>query len=453
LLPVAALVIAACGCATTRKSASLGKCASQSTTEQLQQCKWIKLTPLSNVWTGFDDPDQKFSNLYTRVLINSRHTRVSGETEGKSAGGIPDEVTLYDYGDRGAFLRAFWGTHYSLNLTAYVSVGSFQATVPLVTIDHTSNRTDGEKFLRIVAHTAQSFPLVLLKGDGSNAIATVHFVVKATDTTQSSAAAAAIQAAQGIATALAPEASVVTTLSSQATKDKATALDKAINSVLARQLDEEQWLDNDVRRWGEGARVTFLIPPPDNEAAWGDSANFREVGAWTLSFEDPRPSVFSDIQICHTVKEKGAKGQSAAAEATGAKSKGTSEYCRDTVAKAAEAAQKEAESRPEQVLNFNLLNGTQSLGTIAAYLKQQSWWDQSMKTFNGLQKGQGPDDGDISQFCRSIKQTISAVGLNAIDGGIVVAAVRERGPLPAAVVKAMGLDSAKDCKYAGFPQT
>lgn len=401
------------------------------------KCPYLQLTPLSTVWTGFDNPNQTYSNLYTRVIINSLATRAAGSTgdarsdlsgsRGQSTADGSEQV--YDYRDRGPFLRTFWGIHNSLNLTAYVSVGTFQATVPLVTIDHTSNHSDGEKFVHIVAHTAQNFPLLLLKGDGSNAMATVHFVVKGTDTTQSSAAAAAIEAAQGVATVLAPESAVLTTLSSQSTKDKATALDKAINSVLSRQLDEEQWLDNDVRRWARGAKVTFFIPPSGNESAWSDSQNFQTVGSWMVKFESPRPSVFSDIQIC--VDDKGGN------------------YCRNSVREAADLAQQEAATRPQQVLNFSLLSGGQSLGTVAAYLKQQSWWDTSMKTFNALKDNEAPKKASVTEFCRSIKQSVVAVGLNTIDAGIVIAAIRDGLTLPATVTAAMkSTDSGEDCQYA-----
>ena len=44
------------------------------------------------------------------------------------------------------------------------------------------------RFTRIVSHTVQNFPLILLKEDGSNSTATVRFIVKATDTTQTTAA-------------------------------------------------------------------------------------------------------------------------------------------------------------------------------------------------------------------------------------------------------------------------
>jgi hypothetical protein len=406
---------------------------------------WIQMTPLTYIWTGFNDPNEGYSNLYTRILINSRGTRGRGGDSGAT-----DAQTLppYDYHDRGVLRRALWGKHYSINLTAYVTVGTYQATVPLVTIDHVSNRTDGERFQRVVAHTVQNFPLMLIKGDGSNAIATVRVVVKASDQTQSSVAAAAIQAAEGVAKAVSPESAVVTTLSAQSSKDKANALDAAINTLMSKQLDEEQLIDNDVRRWAEGARVEFHIPPPDNETTWNDSSNFATVGIWNITFEDPRPSIFADVQLCHTpaTNEPLAVPAVPAVPAAPANPKAGLGYCRSSVAEAADQAQKDAAARAEQVLAYNLVNGTQSLGSVNSYLKQQAWWETSMKTFNGLAKGTAPKADDVSSFCRSIKDTVASIGLNAVDGGIIVAAVRDRAQLASEIVAAM--KTTDECKYA-----
>ncbi len=55
----------------------------------------------------------------------------------------------------------------------------------------------------------------------------------------------------------------------------------------------------------------------------------------------------------------------------------------------------------------------------------------------------------MSGFCRFIKDTIASIGLNAVDGGIVVAAVRERAQLASEVVTAM--NSTDECKYATIP--
>ena len=109
-------------------------------------------------------------------------------------------------------------------------------------------------------------------------------------------------------------------------------------------------------------------------------------------------------------------------------------------------AQADAAARPEQVLAFTLANGAQSIGSVSAYLKQQPWWETSSKTFAALANDASPKADDIASFCRSIKDTIATLGLNAIDSGIVVAAVRERAQLSTSVVRAMA--AAGDCQYA-----
>src|SRR5262249_48385083 len=131
---------------------------------------WVNVTPMSQVSHAFTRcPDAQFSNAYTRLVIVSRLPEDSSKNQ------------PYDYIDPRALARIFWGVHFTMNLTAQVTVGSFAATVPLMTIDHTSNRSEGEQFARVVYHGAEKFPLFLLRGDGSNAVAAVHFEVKSTD--------------------------------------------------------------------------------------------------------------------------------------------------------------------------------------------------------------------------------------------------------------------------------
>ena len=92
-----------------------------------EQCsKLIQLTPLSQVWTGFDNPDQNFSDLYTRLLINNRGSRQRDGNKNRDTAdpSSPPTVELYSYRDRGPLARLVWGTHYAMNLTAYVGVGS-----------------------------------------------------------------------------------------------------------------------------------------------------------------------------------------------------------------------------------------------------------------------------------------------------------------------------------------
>ncbi len=408
---------------------------------------WIHVTPLSDIWTDFTrTPNQSYSNAYTRLIITSRHTRRGDNDKEDAADRAYDESAakdeiLYKYNNRGWLKRLFWGTHYTINLTAYATIGTFQATTPLLTIDHTSNRTDGERFLRTVVHTSTNYPLFLLKGDGSNATATIRFVVKSSDQSDSSAAAAAIQVAEGAVKILAPQSAVFTTLNAERTKDKAAALDRAVGLLLSKQLAEEQWIDNDIRRWKKGVVVTFRIPRPDDEGHYNE--DLMKVGTWKVAFEDPRPSIFSDVQICDVKKSKkkeapkeGDSETSEDAELSG---------CRRTMRLAALAAQNAAEQRPEQVLAFNLLNGTTPLGAISVYLKQQAWWDASTKAFASLGE-KDPTDHLVGGFCRSIKEAIVTLNLNSIDAGIVTAAVRDRSQLPSKVSSRMR--TLPECGYA-----
>jgi hypothetical protein len=63
-----------------------------------------------------------------------------------------------------------------------------------------------------------------------------------------------------------------------------------------------------------------------------------------------------------------------------------------------------------------------------------------------LQSRSAPKADDITLACRNIKSTIASLGLNNVDAGIVVAAVRDGLGLPEATVAAMKQVAA--CQYA-----
>lgn len=141
----------------------------------------VSITPLSKLIINSEAMDQTknslYSNAYTRLLL-AQETQPKSEDDNDS-----DEIK---YNDRGPIARLFWGTHHTYALSTKVVVGNFEATVPLVTMDHISNRNDGEKFLRVVYYRANAYPLFLIKGDGSNAIASIKVQVNASDSSESS---------------------------------------------------------------------------------------------------------------------------------------------------------------------------------------------------------------------------------------------------------------------------
>ncbi|MGH8766158.1 MAG: hypothetical protein ACRET8_10620, partial [Burkholderiales bacterium] len=256
------------------------------------ECKsdncWFKITPLSSLWTGFQrPPNQNYADAYTRLIITSRHTRaIAGQSQTTGASLPPTEsFATYPYNDRGWFSRLFWGTHYSITFTAQMTVGTgdtrFDATVPLLSISHTSNRTAGERFDRLVNHSLANFPLFLVKGDGSNSIARLKFLAKASDEYDGGAGAAAIRAAQGVISIVAPESAVLTKLTAQKSRDASQAIDQAIAEIYAKSITEQQVVENDVRRWDQGAQLTVKIPNWQDESNWSDDGRFHGVGSWT----------------------------------------------------------------------------------------------------------------------------------------------------------------------------
>jgi hypothetical protein len=384
--------------------------------EDNNQNKWINITPLSSLKRekGFGRyPKNIYSDTYTRLKVTSKIAPPDNDETAK------DNKKTKLYEARNPISRFFWGTHNTITFSAKVITGEFNATIPLVTMVHVSNSSDGEGFTRVINHQAQNFPLFLIKGNGSNGIASVQFSVKATDNYQSNAAAVAVQVAQSVTQVLAPQASVLTTLTQQKTKDIAAVLDKTISQQFSKAVAEEQWIDDDIRRWDKGVSATFNAPV--NDGSWNGDG-IKTVGEWTVSFDNPRPSIFSDVQICQ-VNQK------------------ADSLCETDIPSAINKIQTEILNKPEEILSFQLTSNGQGVGTIAAYLKQQDWWGSALQKFA---KNNSPAPDDVAQFCRALKQSIVNLNLNSVDAGIVAVAVQKGAVIPTSVVKAMENDT-KNC--------
>jgi hypothetical protein len=313
----------------------------------------------------------------------------------------------------------------SANIKLTGGAAPYSATVTLLSMDHVSDSTDGEQFTRIVTHRAESFPLFLVGRDGTNSIVSVRFDLKASDTPTGSGAAIALSVAQKAITLVAPQAAVLTTLSAPATQNVATALDQALNQLFTKSVEEEPSGDRDIRAWtpGQGVGVALAIPA---EGDWTDKP-VNYVGSWTVTFDDPQPSIFDNIKIC-----------TQAGNISGL----TSNTCFDTFEAAAEQAQKDV--TPLSVLNYSLTNGGNSLGTVSAYIAQQSGFTSAISGFaSGIKQ-----DG-VVKLCRMIDNSMIAIGLNDVDAAIVTVAARKLSQIPSAAVTMMA-DSANSgaCGFA-----
>lgn len=385
---------------------------------------FIHLTPFTDLaWTGADTKSRAYSDAYTRLVIDSA-------VSGRDSHGQRDpeaQVIPLTYARRNWFLRYLVARHYTANLSVRVSTENFTATVPLVTIDHISD-DKGEKYLRAVYHRAEAFPLFLVKSSGGSGVVSMRFALKVTSDTQSAVAAKAIQLVATTASAIAPQSRVVTALTAQGTRNLSDAIDNAVGQLFGLSLDEEQWTDRDIRYWqpGQGVAITLRIPKSESDwqgpvtsEDWNTAAKSLEslyaVGTWTVSFDEPRASIFSDRKLCGT---------------------GVRSDCllRSEFIAAIPAA---------EVLSFALVNnGSSNYGSVRSYLTQLDWYPQAMAA---LQRSASSEE--TAQFCRRIKTAMTDLGLNDLDAVIVVDAARRGLPLPPGVSAAMAAHP--DCSRDG----
>jgi len=361
----------------------------------------VNITPLSSYtdeW-GYDGAaGGDFSDAYTRLLILSDIPASNGL----------DDAELLDvmsYEKRGWLARYFVGRDFSINLTANITVGGFESTVPLATVGHVSD-SNGEQWSRVIHHAKANFPLFLVRADGSSSVPVVKLSVNGTQSYASRGAASAVQVALGVARATAGPTSVITRLSEQSTKDKARAVDDAISKLFSSGVTEEHWTDRDLRFWKvasnnrpQGVRIIFNIP--SDVSKWNSKSN--EVGSWVVTFDHPRPSIFSDWRICPGV---------------------TFPRCATDRPGAEKAVHKEIDIG--QVLNYKLTNDTQGLGSIKAVLSQQDWYTSAQVE---LAK-KGGEGTAATSFCKRVINEVAGLGLNGLDAKIVLWAVVKGMPLP-----------------------
>lgn len=347
------------------------------------------MTPFTKFRDGSQSKDAQghhLSDSYTRLIISSQR-----DSFGNDSGNGSEP---YQYIPRDPVARFFVGKENALSFSAKVSAGQFEATVPLVAIEHVSN-SQGEQWNRFVLHHARNFPLFLVPSTGQ-VIPSASLVLKGTNKYQSQAAARGVQIALNVARAVAPEASVITTLTQQATKNKAEAIDKVVSDLYGTGITETHWSDLDLRQWreGQGADITLMMPL--GEGNWEGSAGL--LGTWTITFDLPRPSIFVDWFICAEGKR-----------------------CSDSREKALKEVYSTVQA--DTVLGFRLFNRNAENQTLGQWLGQRGWFSTAL-----VDLGAAGADGGASTFCRAIRAEISELGLNSVDAGIVVWATYKAMP-------------------------
>lgn len=362
--------------------------------------KLLSITQLSaanDTWTNPSSVGGKFNGMYTKLVVRAKDIALSAGTGGDQAG----NVDYLPYTRRRWLERALFGYDFSVTLTAKVTVkDTLDLTVPLAIVGHASN-SDGETWVREIDLSRSDFPLFLFRSDGTS-VPSLTLEVKGSKSVASKGAAAAVSAITGIAKLAGADPAVITTLTKASTKAATQEVDNAISKLFSSSVTERFVSDRDLKLWGEegssrspqGLVVDLVLP--ETEEDW-NVKNRRPIATWTLTFANPRPSVFYEWNVCEADDVKARCSQEV-------------EDARVKVAKGV---------TPADVLHFRLVPTANGLGQIDAYLRQQKWFtDASVALARS-----GNDAAAMNMFCQNVVDSMTSLGLNQFDGVLVLWAV------------------------------
>lgn len=366
----------------------------------------LNLTPFTMV----EDVDNvescagaSFSNSYTRLIITSK---------GVGSGKIDKK-----YVSRDPVLRFLWGGKYELNLSVYVKIDNYEATVPIVSLTHQGDK-DGEQWATAINHDVRKFPLFLVKGNGLMAVPHFDAVLRVSKGATSNIAVPALQVAVAAIQQMSPEAKLLTTLTAPASKEKAQVIDNVIGKLFTKGIQEQHSDDRDFKRWSADGGWKVHLKIPTSEKDWNQ--DLRNVGEWTISFADPQPSIFSDWRICGRNDEK-------------IRCMRTREGALDRVY---------ADIEWSQILSYEIAGiGGRSM-KLSEYIMQKDYYQAALTNFDGTSD---TDKITADNLCRSLRNDMLGLGLNAEDAKIVVWSVINGMPRPQKLHKDV-YNNAPKCK-------
>ena len=335
------------------------------------------------------------ANTYTRLEIAAEPMAADSEI---------------GYEKRSLIWRIGIGKKYIFNSLLKVDVGNFQDSVPLISREYESSTKAGEVFSRTVTYDGLGFPYFLSGSDGQTRIARFAATADMAETNSSQVTSLGLGALREALKAVAPGSSVVTALTKDSSRSIAEKIDSQADKMFATTVGEE--LNFDLSLGGtDSYKITLYGPERELDALMKTAGEKKVLGVWRVRFAEARPSIFS-VRTC-------ANGECDWA--------GTFD---------------EATANPAYVLSFKLLDQIGDLGTIRSYLRKQDWWSDDLRAIEGAQE---EDDPEFARFCRKIRDAISELGLNGLDGRIVAASVASSGLVSEAVKS--GMNAQADCQY------
>lgn len=390
---------------------------------------------ISAKWREVGGAGRNYLDSYTSLIISSNldDYNPSNKTSSHSGSGNNDR-SLYqrDYESRTWFSRLFVDKITSSTLTMEVSTPDYSTTVPLVILEYSSTRENGDQWYRMLAVRREAFPLFLVKQNGQNSKVGLKFNVHKSHESNSNAGQLLKTTLNTLET-VTPSLTVVTTLNKHFTESSKEAIDKSLSANFSKSLQEDLIRDISLLEIepGSNIQVTFKDTLSDSIFVDGD---LKKYARWRVTFDYPRPSVFSAFRICTAFFENNDKSHEYATTDNGCK-----ESKKEAISSVLDTV-----SGPE-ILDFSLVFGSddeQKFGTIGSYLRQQSWFSDYISSGTNLE-----DFTPVAnKLCRSIKNAMIGVNLNSLDAELVVWAVKKNMPLSDNAINALNDVESKDCK-------
>ncbi|MBB1632462.1 hypothetical protein A9975_16515 [Cupriavidus sp. UME77] len=356
-----------------------------------------------------------FSGAYTRIVIIGHLWEAPPSQDQAKSTGRADTPTPMPYAERNRAARYFFPDKYDVNLSTKFKIGDYEETVPLATLTRVSDQ-NGEVWLRDLTYNRSSFPWFLVR---DRTVPNVLVEFNGSRDYESGIAGAALQVALTGIRMVAPEAGVITTLSANATKDKANAIDRVLGRLFSNKLSERHLSDRDLNKWKPDGGIAVGLNLPIKDGDW--NGTLRSVGTWTINFEAPRPSIFSDWYLCTTP----AQGQ----------------RCKPNFSAAANEVYREKDAAT--ILAYPLIKTSSGSLSIKDHLMQQSWFNNARTSMGGKAEA---DAFTANQFCADLVDHSVKLGLNASDANLMVWAVIAGIPAPRAM--ATKAWDAQKCKAA-----
>ena len=354
-----------------------------------EESPMLDVTPMTFYFDK--DKDQSpvsFSGTYTRLVITSK----TGEaTEKKRSMPYPASTTfkLLQY--------MVVAQQYDVNLSVKLKVGEYEETIPLVTLSRTSDK-NGDSWIRDVTHDRRSFPWFVVHTGADASVPRITVDFSGSKKLGSGLAGSALQIALTGIKMVAPEATVVTRLSTNTAKDKAAAIDQALGKLFSNKLNERHTSERDLAKWNPEGGLQVQLGVPTQDGQW--DGDIQSIGIWTITFAPPRASIFSDWALC---------GEEDATK-----------RCKQNLEAAAREVRKEVELELSSVLAHPLIKTSAGDLSIKDYLLQQSWFSAAESALSGTE---ALDKWHADGLCRATSDAMLKLGLNSIDSKLVVMAV------------------------------